>query len=265
MHVSAQDRGLLYGQSVFETIAIANGKACLLTPHLQRLEFGAKTLSIPFDSIKLRDEIESVVAHSSADKSVLRVTLTMGVGGRGYDNPSNVESTRIIALHDYPQHPSKNWTEGIQLGLADIKLSDQPALAGVKHGNRLEQIMARSQWQSDWQEALLQDNHDCVIEGTQSNVFVVNNDGLRTPELTKSGVAGVMRDYVIQYADSIGASCEVVPLTVADIETADEVFMTNSVIGLWPVKQFQAVSYNGRAFSQKLLTVMQDHGAIPNI
>jgi 4-amino-4-deoxychorismate lyase len=261
--ISVHDRGLLYGQSLFETIAIADGKACLVAEHLQRLQSSAQTLGLPVELDLVADDINTLA--SGQQKAVIRVTLTMGAGGRGYLNPSDPQPQRIASLHEFPQHPIENWREGINLGLSSIRLGLQPALAGLKHGNRLEQILARSQWPDNCSEALLLDQSGNVVEATQSNIFIIKNNILSTPNLELAGVAGVMRGFVLANANKVGVQAELVSLSLSDIEQADAVFLCNSVIGLWPVKQFQEQQYSDFALSNNLLKLMIDHGAIPNI
>ncbi len=261
---SALDRGLLYGQSVFETIAISNNKACLVDLHLKRLELGANTLNIPVSIDQIKADIAKALAHDELSRAVLRVTLSMGEGGRGYLNPVEATPSRIVSLHAYPEHDHSNWLEGINLGVADIRLSHQPALAGIKHGNRLEQIIARSQWQADWQEALLLDQHDSVVEATQSNVFIVNDNTVLTPKLEFAGVAGVAREYIVSQLDNLGMRFKSVSLSVNQIEAADDVFLSNSVIGVWPVKQFRSRVYSSFKTSHKLLKLMIKNEVIPN-
>lgn len=261
-HSSVYDRGLLYGHSVFETIAIRDGHPCLLEQHLRRMQLGCSVLGIPFDDQPLRDDIEALAQDQ--DRAVVRATLTMGEGGRGYLSPSKPQANRIATLHDYPMHKPTYWQDGINLGLADIRLASQPALAGIKHGNRLEQVIARKQWQDTWQEALLLDQTDKVVEATQSNVFIVNGNKLLTPELTSCGVAGVMREYLLEAAHNLGLSPETVSLSVADIEAADEVFVCNSLIGLWPIKSFNSMSFSTFNTSHKLLKYIENNEVIPN-
>jgi len=261
--VSAHDRGLLYGQSLFETIAVSNGRACLLDAHLSRLKKGAAQLGVNYDEALLLDEIAEFT--KDIKKAVLRLTITMGEGGRGYLNPLESQPNRILSLHPYPQHPKSFWLEGIELGLAEIRLSHQPYLAGIKHGNRLEQIIARSQWQDGWQEALLLDVNDSVIEGTQSNLFIVSEGRLITPCLNNAGVAGVMRDCVIKIAKELEIEVEIKPLNLQHIKQADAIFLSNSVIGLWPVKRFNSTSYNDLTLFNKLLKIIINNEFIPSI
>jgi len=237
--ISALDRGVMYGQCVFETIAISNGQACLLDAHLQRLKQGAQILKIEYDHEALISEISAFISDVSS--GVLRINLTMGEGGRGYLNPAEQRSTRILSLHDYPIYPDSHTHEGVELGLVDIRLGHQPALAGIKHGNRLEQVIARSQWKSGWDEALVMDVNENVIEATQSNVFIVSGGVIMTPCLKNTGVAGVMRECIL------------------------ELFLTNSVIGLWPVKQFNQRAYSDLTLPNKLLKIIKKNEFIPTV
>ena len=262
---SVFDRGLLYGQSVFETIAIRQNDFCLLDLHLQRLAKGCEVLSMPLDQTALKNEL-ALFRKSLKDnaKSVLRITITMGEGGRGYLNPEEPQVSRILSLHDYPAHSSTNWTDGIILGLSDVKLASQPLLAGLKHGNRLEQLMARRSWQAGWHEAIVCDYAENVIEATQSNVFIVSDSVIKTPDLSYCGVAGVMREYVIEQAQKFGFEVQIVSLSVAELSQTDEVFVTNSIIGLWPVKQFQQHEFTHFNVATTLLKSIINNEVIPN-
>lgn len=260
--VSVNDRGLMYGQCVFETIAVNKGKPCLLDAHLDRLCKGAKVIGIGVDRIAVINDVTSLASPLS--RGIVRVNLTMGEGGRGYQNPDQPKTTRIVSQHDYPNHDKSYWNDGVTIGLADIRLSKQPSLAGIKHGNRLEQIIARSQWQDSWQEALLLDCDGHVVEATQSNVFLVKEGRLITPSLDTSGVAGVMRQCVINEAKNDGFNVSIQSLNVDDVVQADEVFLTNSVVGIWPVKAFNQTKYNGFKITSKLLKNIINNEFIPN-
>jgi len=261
--VSAFDRGLLYGQSVFETVCVNNTKPCLLDKHVSRLASGATVIGIEADIALIVDEVEQLA--KTMLKGVIRITLSTGEGGRGYQNPQQLSPTRIISQHEYPSYAQENWEQGIELGLAEIRLARQPALAGFKHGNRLEQTIARSQWENSWQEALLLDTDNNVIEGTQSNVFLIKDQCLITPSLDQAGVNGIMRQTIIELANQNSITLKICSVSLDDIKQADDVFMTNSVIGLWPVKRFFEVSYKRLNLTDKLLKEIIKNEFIPNI
>ncbi len=243
-------------------MAVANSTPCLLDAHLQRMRKGCSVLGIPLDIDAMVSDIETLAQDQ--EKAVIRATLTMGEGGRGYLTPEHPQATRIVSLHPYPKHPSSYWENGIELGVVDIRLASQPALAGIKHGNRLEQTIARSQWHSNWHEALALDQQDNVIEGTQSNVFIVRDGELATPGLNSCGVLGVMRETIIDSAHKLGIRTQLMSLSLADVQAADEVFMTNSVIGVWPVKCLNSASFNTFKISHKLLKYIIENEVIPN-
>lgn len=259
--ISVHDRGLLYGQSLFETIAVNDHAPCLLELHLQRLQKGCKALSIDISLSDLQLDLQR--ASRDLRRGVLRVTLTMGAGGRGYRNPAQPSCTRIVSAHAMPDYPQHYWQQGVVLGLSDLRLSSQPALAGLKHGNRLEQVLARSSWKDDWQEALLLGQAGEVIEATQCNIFIRSGSVLITPLLENAGVAGVMREYILQNCSRAGTSPEIATIGVDEVESADEVILSNSLIGVWPVKQFTKTRYTDFSISHQLLKLMQQDGAIP--
>lgn len=263
--VEVTDRALMYGQSLFETLAIINKKPRLLEQHLARLELGCQRLFISFDKALVRQEIDQICKKIDADLAILRITISMGQGGRGYQDPESPEATRILSIYDYPQHQASVYQQGITLGLVDFRLAQQPELAGIKHSNRLEQVLIRRQWQSNWQEALVRDAQDNIIEATQSNVFIVKGEQLLTPDLQNCGVAGVMRQRVIELADKFGLNCQIVPLSVHDIEQADEVFLSNSIIGIWPVKEFLEQRYSSFKITYKLLNLINKDVSLPPI
>lgn len=261
--LSVHDRGLLYGQSVFETICVDQQLPLLLDAHMRRLQRGCKALHIECEEATVREEIKQACQTlSDVEKAVLRVTVSMGVGGRGYLNPEQTNSVRIISVHPFPRYEQDFRKEGITLGLSEVVLSSQPLLAGIKHGNRLEQVLARNQWQPEWQEALLLDAQQRVIEATHSNLFIRQGEVLLTPELNTAGVAGVMRETILESAQKLKIEANICSLSVHDVNSADEVFISNSLIGIWPVNYFQERHYSDFYMSQTLLNSLRDYGAI---
>lgn len=237
--LDAGDRGLQYGDGLFETIAVRQGKPRLWDLHMARLHCGCEALGLPLiDPALLAREAQSLCSGSS--EAVLKIILTRGAGGRGYRMPALVQPTRILSLHDFPAYPDGYSENGIIVRLCRLRLARQPALAGIKHLNRLEQVLARQEWQQpDIVEGILRDTRDHVIEGVMSNLFSVYSGELFTPDLTHCGVAGVMREHVMALAEAAGLVVNVRQLTEQDLFDADEVFMTNSLIGIWPVSQIE--------------------------
>ncbi|MEE9141695.1 MAG: aminodeoxychorismate lyase [Gammaproteobacteria bacterium] len=252
--VDIRDRGLAYGDGLFETIAVLHGQAEHLERHLARLETGCRRLSISApDRHVLRDEVQEVAGNETR---VIKIILTRGVGGRGYRKPENPSPTRIVTADPWPDYPETFENDGVRVRLCRQRLARNPALAGIKHLNRLEQVLARSEWvDTSIAEGLMLDDTGHVIEATQSNVFFVHAGVLVTPALDQAGVAGVVREVVLEHAERDGISCEVRDVDQAEIREFEEMFLTNSVIGIWPVKE-----YEGHPFKQMdMAKIIADH------
>lgn len=232
-----QDRGLQYGDGLFETIAVIDGSPQFLDKHLDRLLKGCAKLLIPEPERALL-ESEVLQLCGGSDKAVLKIIITRGTGGRGYRPSVYPEPTRIISLHEWPDYPPDQVEKGIQVRYCNTRLSTNPALAGIKHLNRLEQVLARSEWNDPGiAEGLMLDASGFVIEGTMSNLFIVRDGILITPDLSGCGVEGIMRSIVIETASSMGVTHRILQITPQEISEADEIFICNSLIGIWPVCQ----------------------------
>lgn len=235
--INVTDRGLQYGDGLFETIAFRNGIAEFVEQHFQRLLWGCERLKIPFQHIELlRNELDSVYQDLNDSDAVIKIIITRGCGGRGYFADSNVEPTRIISTHAYPSYPENYSQKGICVRLCRHTLSENSNLAGIKHLNRLDNVLARNEW-TDLKiaEGLMFNQSNQLIEGTMSNVFIVKSNHLMTPLLNKSGVLGVIRAQLIQFARELGFTVEEKILTQDDLLDADEAFVCNSINGIWPI------------------------------
>lgn len=237
------DRGLLYGDGVWETLAVTQGQPQLLEWHLERLQQGLHALAIDQpDWAMLRTEIDHA-CHVQVS-GVLKLMMTRGSGSRGY-NPNPVRgNTRILQTSDYMAAPAGYTENGIRLFLCATRLAQQPRLAGFKHLNRLEQVLARAEFGNDYQEGLVCDYQGHVIEGTMSNLFIVHKDGsVCTPDLHLCGIAGIMRRFIIQTLADFGLRCDIRAVALTELAQAQALFMTNSLIGLWPVREFSNQTY----------------------
>jgi len=247
--LSARDRGLAYGDGLFETIAVRNGKPQLLDLHWQRLEKGCVRLKIPFPGIPaLMDDIERLILHArQAQKStgVIKVIVTRGSGGRGYRFEPTLNVTRIAILSEWPSWQGTERDVGVICTTCKTQLSSQPLLAGVKHLNRLEQVMARAEWSGDdIAEGIMLDTHGHIIEGTMSNIFFVDRQQtIVTPALDQCGVAGVQRENILAIADNEGFEINEADVNLMDLEKFSEVFISNSLIGIWPVTAIDKQEY----------------------
>ncbi len=233
--ISSLDRGLLYGDGLFETIAVADGRPVFWSRHMARLQAGSERLGIPcVDADRLAEEARGLL--QGVERCILKIIVTRGTGGRGYRAPTDPQPTRIIQRHPWADYPASCTEQGVRVRLCEQRLGTDPLLAGVKHLNRLEQILARQEWTDpEIMEGLMADWQGNLVEGTMSNLFVVQGPVLATPDLGRCGVAGIVRGVVIELAEELGLSLAVRDLTLTALRAADEVFLTNSVIGIWPV------------------------------
>jgi len=235
--ISISDRGLNYGDGLFETIAFRNDVAEFIDAHIQRLVDGCIRLNIPFQQLELLStELDSVYQSLKDVDSVIKIVITRGSGGRGYLADNTVEPSRIISTHAYPSYPKSYQQQGVSIRLCQHKLSENPALAGLKHLNRLDNVIARNEWSDiNIVEGLMFDQSSHLIEGTMTNVFIVKSNQLITPLITTSGVSGILRAELIRIANHLGISFKEDVISESDLKYADEVFVCNSINDIWPV------------------------------
>jgi 4-amino-4-deoxychorismate lyase len=258
-HLSSNDRGLQYGDGLFETIEVSAGHPVFLKQHLQRLVSGCLALNIPEPDIStLKEEIYRVC--NAAKQAVLKILITRGIGGRGYSLPLTVSPTRVVSLYPFPEYPPVYAEDGINAIFCRTRLGLNPQMAGMKHLNRLEQVMARAEWnQSSIQEGVMLDLNGHVIEGTMTNLFYVKAGVLYTASLETAGVAGIIRGIIMQIAKDKEISLIEHSYGKADLLNADEAFVCNSIIGLWPIKQLDTVIFNIGKMTRELQTALAHH------
>jgi 4-amino-4-deoxychorismate lyase len=227
------DRGLQYGDGVFETMRVRSHRIALLEGHLQRLRESCARLDLPMPAqATLRREIRRAAARWP--EAVIKLIVTRGVGERGYRAPRPCKPTRLLLCE--PRAPSTTPTT-VRVRLCDTRLSENPALAGLKTLNRLDAVLARSEWRDPRiQEGLMRDHAGLIVCGTMTNVFAAVRGRLITPVLDRCGVNGVMRRWVLQHARGSGVPVAEGRLRMSDLEKADEIFLTNAVVGIWSVR-----------------------------
>jgi 4-amino-4-deoxychorismate lyase len=243
--ISATDRGLLYGDGVFRTFKIQGGRPLSWHLHYRKLQEDCAALLLPCpESSLLLNEL--LFLSAQRPDAVAKIIVTRGEGIRGYGLPPRVMATRILSLSPLPDYPAHYATRGIKLRVCDIRLSHQPRLAGIKHLNRLENVLAAAEWNDgEIAEGVLLDSSGSLVECTRSNLFIIENGEIATPDLSLCGVAGVQRGRVLEWAASRNIPCRITRFGLDELLRADEVFVVNSVIGLWPVRELQ-----GRIWSE---------------
>ncbi len=239
--ISTHDRGFQYGDGLFETVPVRRGVPLLLDKHLARLGAGAERLGFQVSPALLHQEADRLCRD--VERGVLKVIVTRGIGIRGYRSGPAATPTRVLSLSDWPSYPASYAEQGVDVRLCRTRLAAQPALAGLKHLNRLEQVLARAEWDDEFAEGLMQDESGNIVEGTMTNVFLVSGKTLVTPALDRCGVEGVMRAEVLERAAHHGLECRIETVTAEHLERAQEIFLTNCLIGLWPVRRVEQRSY----------------------
>ncbi len=230
--ISVEDRGLSYGDGLFETMRLHAGAVCFLNKHLARLQLGCQRLGIAMpQEVLLRQDIELLTRDHQ--EGIVKLIVTRGAGGRGYRAATAIDATRIAML--YPV-TNGNQRDGITVRWCATRLGRNPLLAGIKHLNRLEQVLAQNEWHDQRvAEGLLLDTEGELICATASNVFIVTDGVLSTPDLRFSGIRGVMRAAVVAAAGKENLVVEERALWPEDFLNASEVFLTNAVRGIRPV------------------------------
>ena len=260
--ISVQDRGLHYGDGLFETLAVNDFRVLSWSRHLQRLQYGCEQLGIECPETGL---IESEVGQltSVSSRSVIKIIVTRGEGGRGYRVPERSNTTRIVALYPWPEFLHGQGDTGIRVQICATRLTCNRQLAGIKHLNRLDQVLARKEWTDpEIAEGIMMDATGHVIEGTMSNLFLFRQGELYTPDLSECGIAGVTRANILDLAPTRGGSVQVKKLTLEELLTAEEVFLCNSIIGIWPVREIDNHRFHTGPRTRVIKEAMAEAGFI---
>jgi 4-amino-4-deoxychorismate lyase len=252
--VPAMDRGLSYGDGVFRTVRVTDSRPRWWSDHQAKLRDDCARLGLDRPEPELL-EADLGRLGSLPEEGVLRLIVTRGEGPRGYRPPIHQNCTRILVCWaaDEPRLPA----EGLTVRVCDLRLGHQPALAGIKHMNRLENVLARAEWDDPGIfEGVLLDQSGRVISGVMTNLFIWRETRLQTPRLNLCGVAGVARDRLMALARAAGIAVEEADFGLRDLLEADEVMLTNSLIGLGRVGRLGGRTWPGPVVSPRLEALM---------
>ena len=233
--IAAAGRGLSYGDGVFRTLELLSGRPRLWAWQYARLCDDARRLSLPPPEEALL-LAELAVAGHGLPRAAAKIVLTRGEGARGYAMPEAPLCTRIVSATLWNGYPPERAEQGVTARWCQTRLALQPALAGIKHLNRLENVLARSEWQDPAiAEGLMLDMEGWVAEGTMSNVYVLEGEVIATPRLHRCGVNGAVRDWLSAHCLDIGRSFTETRLSTQRLIDADAVFLSNSLMGIWQI------------------------------
>jgi 4-amino-4-deoxychorismate lyase len=256
--IDISDRAIAYGDGLFTTAKIVDGQVQFLSAHINRLIEGCHYLKIDFSQRQaLVDEIINVAQGFST--AVLKIIITAGSGGRGYSRKGVCGSQIIVSIHEFPRH-YQTWTEqGISLVNGNIQLGLNPLLKGLKHLNRLEQVLIRDELDhAKADDLLVCDLNGFVVETSCANIFWLRDEQIFTPILDDAGVCGLYRLQVLSFDESIQQVKEQ-STELADISA---MFICNSVMGIIPVKAFNNKPLNidpVMQYREKFLGHIRDH------
>ena len=272
------DRAIHYGDGLFETILCHNGKLLFWEQHYQRLQTSAVRLKLycPDESLLL-DDIKKIYIdiNKEVNKNLaIKIIISRGTGERGYQFKAGNSHTRVVMAsaidEDYSSLAAASLFSG-DLYICEQQVSINEGLAGIKHLNRLENVLARNEWQTNAADnkiidgLMLNANH-YVIEATMSNLFVVKDGQLITPDLKQSGVNGIMRNVIIDIANKNKIETAVVNLTLQEVVTMDECFISNSLIGMKVVNNIAEHKLPSDSIAElifsELLGTLEDHAQI---
>jgi len=241
--ISIEDRGLLYGDGVFETMRSYEGKVFRLDRHLKRL-FDSLTLlrlPMPYQQKEIGEAIYGTLKANQLHEAYIRLTVTRGEGGRGIDLPEKPSPTIIIVAKEFVPYPSHLYREGLRTGIAEIKQISSP-LNQTKSLNFLHNILARIEAkQRGLNEVILINSNGFVSEGTVSNIFMIKNGTLITPDKESGILSGITRNTVIELAIHEGIGVEERKVNPSELMEADEVFLTNTLMEIMPVTEIERV------------------------
>lgn len=234
------DRGLQFGDGVFETMRIVNSRPVLADLHWQRLQHGLNALGISLDISVAQAQLQTLLDHAAAEdlcEGVAKLIVTRGNSARGFAAAQSSEPNIVCRWQSLASNTNASYRDGIELQPSAIRLPDRPHLAGAKHLNCLEYVLARAALAGKANcDALMLDGRGNIIEASSSNLFLLCDGQLLTPELDRCGIAGTMRRWIMQsLAPELGLSCMEKILPASALGAAQEVFICNSVQGVVPI------------------------------
>lgn len=258
LKISPLDRGFAYGDGVFRTLYVKEGKPLLWNNHYSKLQDDSIRIGLNCPSSDvLIGEIDRLFNKNSG---VCKIVLTRGESKRGYAIPqSNIISTRVVIKSELPVYPEVYLNEGVKIFVCSLRLSTQPKLAGIKHLNRLENVLARSEnSNTDYYDGLMLDQDGYVAECTAANIFMRIGKTLLTPDLSLCGVSGVIRSVIISHAENLDYQVIQDRISLEKLLQAEEVVITNSLYGAFQVVEIDGIPLQAHDLAHKIRALIQE-------
>ena len=258
--ISIFNRNIQFGDGLFETCVVENKKILFWVNHFARLNRGCEQLKISKvdESIWLSD-IKKALSLCSYDRCVVKLILSRGESLRGYGFEDDIKPVRAVIVSEFQKATLNN---SFCLEYCQSGYDSNPKLAGIKHCNRLEQVLARPGLKSD-EGIMLDENHN-VISVTQGNIYAIHGNTLITPKLDKCGVEGTRRAVILDLAKPLGIKVKVDTLSVKELGQADEVFISNSILGIQSISQIGVICFGESPITKKIKDAFTEKRADSN-
>jgi len=246
--ISIYSRNVQYGDGLFETCVVVDNKILFWPRHLARLSLGCEKLNVKKIDEKIwLNDIKKALSLTKVNNIIVKLILSRGNSLRGYGYKDDIEPVRVVITSEIQKQVVNN---EFSLEYAKSGYHSNPKLAGIKHCNRLEQILARSYLSSN--EAVMLDENENIISVTQGNIYYIFGNKLLTPKLDRCGVIGSRRSLILELARSIGMNADEVDIGMDKAQQADEVFISNSVIGIQPVYSVEQTKFGNNPLTEKI-------------
>ncbi len=246
--ISIFNRNSQFGDGLFETCLVENKKILFWINHFARLNRGCKQLKISkVDELVWLSDVKKALSLCSYDRCVVKLILSRGESQRGYGFKDDIKPVRAVIISELQKATLNN---SFSLEYCQSGYDSNPKLAGIKHCNRLEQVLARSDLKSD--EGIMMDENRNVISVTQGNIYAIHGNTLITPKLDKCGVEGTRRAVILDLAKLLGIKVKVEALSIEKLDQADEVFISNSIIGIQSISQIGEISFGESPITKKI-------------
>ena len=256
--ISIFNRNMQFGDGLFETCVSKGNNILFWQRHLSRLNRGCEKLNIKkiAESVWLED-IKKALSLSLEKNCIIKLILSRGNSLRGYSYSEDIEPVRVVIVSEIKKTKSKY---SVSLEYASSGFHSNPKLAGIKHCNRLEQILARANMEGD--EVIMLDENQNIVSVTQGNIYFIFGNKLLTPKLDRCGVVGSRRSLILELARSINLEVDEDTISIEQAEKANEVFISNSLIGIQSVSSIGSYYLNNNPLTKEIkaayISITQD-------
>jgi len=254
------NRNTQFGDGLFETCLVENKKLLFWSNHFERMKLGCDRLKISMiDETLWLSDIKKAFSLMKIDNCIVKLVLSRGESLRGYSYKDNIRPIRITIVSELKKN---NQDKGFSLEFCNSGYNSNPKLAGIKHCNRLEQVIARAGIKVD--DGIMLDENENVVSVTQGNIFCVQGNRLITPNLDKCGIEGTRRAVILKIAVDLGFDINIKNLSVAELLRSDEVFISNSIQGVGPVNQIEDFVYSKHKITEIISETLKEKSTEDN-